>query len=170
MRNLVARRRSRGWGDGPTAVFFLCTRKRPLALQSRRTVEGMWELDAGVPVGFREEKEITIVTALRRGLNVVAVYVMNCESLGTHLSRAGVHQNCADIIKAGRTPGGAFRRIWAYHKRNLHPQWKTDAAVALDEIAQRFDELELGGPLVMAKLANVPLEEAIRHLARQAKQ
>jgi hypothetical protein len=170
LRSLVARRRSRGWGDGPNAVFFLCSGKKPLALQSRRTVEGMWELDAGVPVGFREEKEITIVTALRRGLDVVAVYVMNCESLGTHLSRAGVHQNCADIIKAGRAPPGAFRRIWAYHKRNLHPQWKTDAAVALDEIAPRFDKLKLGGPLVLSKLANVPLGEAIRYLAKQARE
>lgn len=150
--------------DRPNVAYLTTAPGRPLEPAPPARVWAAWNAQTTVdrfrvPPGH----DLTVVSVVRRGLQPVCAFAVR---LGTHKGRVTPAAVYAACQAAGR-PEGASGAERAYHLGDLPADHRTQLAVYLDAPAVHFDEVLVGGPLPLARIARMSVAEIVAHLCEE---
>lgn len=108
---------------------------------------------------------LTLITVVRRDLQVVCAFVMRLDVKNKRISQEGVAKvlRDADLVTRKPTDKLAAKAI-GIHLKDLPGDWRTQLAVYFDCPAAHFADVLVGGPLALARQTKMTVDEVIAHL------
>lgn len=109
--------------------------------------------------------DLTLVSVVRRDLDVACVFLMRLPVRNRRLSQEGVARVLRDAGVAERKPRGEkAKALVAAYSEGLPGDWRTQLAVYLDCAASVVGDLQLGGPLALARQTRMTIDEVLKYL------
>lgn len=148
------------------AAYFVVTATQEVKPVRDHKVFTLWA-GSGTVTGWPVDPadDLTLVTVVRRGLDVALTFVMRLTIRNRRLSQEGIARALRDADVVARRPKDKpAGKALAWHKDRLPRNWRTQLAVCLDCPAAAFNGAQVGGPLALARQTKMPIDKILEHL------
>lgn len=152
------------------AVYFVVAANDEIKPVKDHKVFSLWA-GSGTVTGWPVDPaaDVTLVTVVRRGLDVVLTFVMRLEVRNRRLGQEGIAKALRDADLVTRKPQDKMaQKALAQHRELLPRNWKTQLAVYLDCPAASFNGAGVGGPLALARQTKMTIDQIVDHLLEKS--